>query len=286
MGAPLPQGETPFEQLVDLMATLRGPQGCPWDREQTHQKLTPYLIEEAYETLECIESGEMSRLREELGDLLLQIVFHAQLAAERGEFTVQDVAAAIVEKMVRRHPHVFGETRADSPDEVLRQWEQLKLKEKAEKVALSDQEDAPSKSLVSLMDGIPRHLPALLAAERMTGRAAEVGFRWPEPADSVAKVREECDEVLEAWERGDHAQAREEMGDLLFAVANACREMGIISEDALRHANAKFARRFAHIEAEAARRGVPVSSLETAEQLLLWEDSKVSARTPRPPETG
>lgn len=279
------------------MATLRGENGCPWDREQTHQSLTPYLIEEAYETLECIEDRSMARLGEELGDLLLQIVFHAQLAREAGHFDVQDVAAGIVAKMVRRHPHVFGDSDAGTPGEVLRQWEQIKLQEK-KSLAAAAASDASGEAqhgaaaaedsgapFVSLLDGIPRHLPALLAAERMSGRAAEVGFKWDDPGDALEKVHEECLEALEAWRNGDHAHTREEMGDVLFAVANACRMMGIISEDALRQTNAKFARRFQHIEREAARRGIPVSDLETPEQLMLWEDSKSEARSPGAPDT-
>jgi len=267
----VPQGATPFDRLVDLMAILRSENGCPWDREQTHQSLTPYLIEEAYEALECIEAGDVEKLRGELGDLLLQIVFHAQLATEVGQFTAQDVAQAIVDKMIRRHPHVFGDKKVETADGVRQQWEQIKQREKS-----------TAGELISLLDGIPKHLPALLAAARMTGRASEVGFRWDDPADALEKVREECDEALEAYRRGDHAATREELGDMLFAVANACRMMDVISEDALRHANRKFVGRFGHIEKAASDRGVSVSDLGVDELERLWEESKQAARSPGP----
>lgn len=266
-GHPPPRGETPFARLVDLMTTLRA--NCPWDRKQTHASLTPYLIEEAYEVLECIEGGSASpdfdrRLREELGDLLLQVVFHAELAREGGRFTIDDVAQGIVDKMVRRHPHVYGDASADSPEAVRRNWEEIKAREKG----------AAREKPVSLMDGIPRHLPALLAAERVAGRAADVGFKWEDPRSALAKIAEEAGEALTAWERGDHAHARDEMGDVLFACANLCRVMGVVSEDALRQTTRKFVTRFSHIEATAAARGHAVSHFDLAEMESLWEESK------------
>ncbi len=279
----LPQGATPFARLVDLMAILRSEHGCPWDREQTHQTLTPYLIEEAYEVLETIEElapdsqdapdphdAAWGKFRDELGDLLLQVVFHAQLAREAAHFTIDDVATAIVEKMVRRHPHVFADAVANDSGEVLSQWEQLKAREKAEKLGGSK----GNQPRVSLLDGIPRQLPALLAAERISMRAAEVGFRWDDPETALAKIHEEVGEALAAWKSGNKDEARDEMGDVLFAVANLCREMGIISEDALRGTNDKFKSRFAHIEAVAAGRGVGVKDLQRDEMLRLWEESK------------
>jgi tetrapyrrole methylase family protein/MazG family protein len=274
----LPAGDTPFERLVDLMAILRGPDGCPWDREQTHQTLTRYLVEESYEVLETIEDGDLSKLREELGDLLLQVVFHAQLARESGHFDVHDVSSGIVEKMVRRHPHVFAESDVQTAGQVVQQWEEIKLREKTERKTA----DQP----VSLMEGIPRHLPALLAAERMTSRAAEVGFTWDDPAVALDKVQEECQEALEAFRAGDHQATREEMGDLLFAVANACRMMGVMSEDALRQANKKFVTRFSYIERAAADKQLPVSELGIAALLDLWEESKSGTRiSGSPPNT-
>lgn len=266
-GRPQPRGNTGFERLVDLMVTLRA--HCPWDRKQTHQSLTPYLIEEAYEVLESIESGADApdfdrKLAEELGDLLLQVVFHAELAREAGRFTIDDVANGIVDKMVRRHPHVFGDATADTPDQVLRSWEEIKAREKG----------ATQERRVSLMEGIPRHLPALLAAERVAGRAANVGFRWDTPEEALDKIAEEAQEALTAWKQGDHAHAREEMGDVLFACANLCRVMGVISEDALRHTTAKFVHRFSHIEQQAAASGRVVSDLSLGEMHVHWEESK------------
>ena len=266
-GQPHPRGATPFERLVDLMTTLR--RSCPWDRKQTHQSLTPYLIEEAYEVLESIEGGADTpdfdrKLREELGDLLLQVVFHAELAREGGRFTIDDVADGIVDKMVRRHPHVFGDVSAETPDQVRRNWEEIKAREKG----------AAAEKRVSLMEGIPRHLPALLAAERVAGRAADVGFRWETPEEALAKIAEEADEALTAWKQGDHGHAREEMGDVLFACANLCRVMGVISEDALRHTTVKFVRRFSHIEQQAAASGRVVSDLSLTEMHVHWEESK------------
>jgi uncharacterized protein YabN with tetrapyrrole methylase and pyrophosphatase domain len=284
------------------MATLRSEQGCPWDREQTHESLTPYLIEEAYETLECIEEGSMSHLREELGDLLLQVVFHAQLARERGDFGIDEVCQGIVDKMVRRHPHVFGDSSVDTASGVLTQWEQIKQQEKAAKLqaapasqvsplgqlAAGDGADAGAEGgpehglaaaespepFVSLLDGMPRQLPALLAAERLSGRAAEVGFRWDAPHQALDKVAEELAEVLEAHRQGEPSRIREELGDLLFATANACRMLGVIAEDALREANQKFRKRFLHLEKTARRRGVSMPDIPRDEQLLLWVEAK------------
>jgi MazG family protein len=272
VSAELPKGATAFERLVDLMAILRA--NCPWDKKQTHQSLTPYLIEEAYEVLESIETAGPDfdrKLREELGDLLLQVVFHAQLAREEGRFTIDDVAEGIVEKMVRRHPHVFSDVEADTPDQVRRNWEEIKAREKG----------AGLKKRVSLMEGIPRHLPALLAAERVASRAADVGFEWEAAEGALAKIGEEAREALEAWQAGDHGHAREEMGDVLFACANLCRMMGVISEDALRHTTAKFVRRFGYIEARAAESGRVVSEMASDEMDRLWEESKSA-----PPKDG
>lgn len=254
------------------MGILRSDGGCPWDREQTHLSLTPYLIEEAYEVLECIEDGTLSKLREELGDLLLQIVFHAQLAREAGLFQMDDVAEAIVQKMVRRHPHVFGDSTVSDSSDVLRQWEQIKQRERSESVQGDD-----ARPFVSLMHGIPRHLPALLAAERVADRAAEVGFEFETPERALAKVHEETQEALEAWRSGDKEHARDEMGDVLFAVANLCRMMGILSEDALRRTVGRFVQRFGHIEEVAHERGAAVSDLPLDEMLGLWEESKSHA---------
>ena len=178
-----------LERLINIMARLRGPSGCPWDKEQTPQSLKPYLIEEAYEVLEAIDRNDDSEIKEELGDLLLQVVFHAQIASEENRFTIDDVAEAIADKLIRRHPHVFGDTQADTPDEVIRNWEAIKAEEKPDKRA-------------SLLDGVPQHLPALLKARRLQEKAARVGFEWEHIADVAQKVREETEELMHARESG------------------------------------------------------------------------------------
>lgn len=230
--SPTFQALTPFEQLVEIMAALRAPDGCPWDREQTHQTLTRFLLEETYETLEAIDQGDNDAMCEELGDLLLQIVFHAQMAREAGTFMIDDVCRSIVTKMIVRHPHVFGSgEKLANGAEVLQQWEQIKLAGKGKK------------KRSSLMEGIPVGNPALLMAERIQGRAAEVGFDWPDTGAAFRKLHEEMGE-LEA-EPGE-----EELGDVLFAAVSLARKLKVDPEAALRATCRKFVERFQRLEAQ------------------------------------
>lgn len=235
--------QPPFQQLLEVMGILRGEQGCPWDRSQDHRSLTRYLQEETHELLEAIEEGDPGRICEELGDLLLQIVFHARLAEEKGHFDARDVCRGVVDKMVRRHPHIFGESRLSTPEEVVARWEEIKLAEKGG-------------ARRSLLDGIPRGLPALLQAERVLSRAAEVGFRWPPGSQGPGeKVREELEDVLEAAELAPEAPGNkrggareEEVGDLLLAAVALARQLEVDPEAALRRALREFTRRFRLME--------------------------------------
>lgn len=257
----------PLDPLVDVMARLRGPDGCPWDREQDHLSLRPFMIEEAYEAVDAIESGDADRLVEELGDVLLQVVFHSRLGEEAGRFTIDDVIRTVTDKMIRRHPHVFGDAVATDSATVLRNWEAIKKSE-----APGGDEGAPS-----LLDGTPRHLPALLEAEQVQARAARVGFEWPDVAGALAKVQEEWQEVEEARKSGDSRRLHEEWGDLLFALVNVARYLNINSELALRETTARFRRRFAHVEAGARAQGRPLASLTLEEMDALWDEAKGQA---------
>jgi tetrapyrrole methylase family protein / MazG family protein len=271
------------ERLVAIMARLRGPDGCPWDREQTLATLRPYVLEETYEVLEAIESGDPGAHREELGDLLLQIVFQARIAEEEGRFDLAGVADAISEKLLSRHPHVFGEgaTSADArpgpeassvrdADGVLRQWAALKKKEN----------EAKGRGK-SVLEGVPREMPALARAERLTEKASRVGFDWPDAAGARAKVAEELEELDEAIAGGDPARIEDELGDLLFATANLARKLGVPPEEALRRTLSKFISRFEHVETTLALRGVAHGEATLAEMDVLWEEAKaLSRRTP------
>lgn len=251
-----------FTRLVEIMGRLRAPGGCPWDRAQSRRDLKPYLVEETYEVLDAIEHDDPAMLREELGDLLLQVVFHAQIAAEEGTFTIEDVSRAINEKLVRRHPHVFGDVQADTPEQVLRNWEAIKSEEKAEK-------GAPGET-ASVLSGVPKVLPALLKAYRLQQKAARVGFDWEERRQVEDKVQEEWAELKEAVAEGDKAHVREELGDFLFALVNLSRFLEVDPEDALQLANAKFMRRFQGIETEAQARGRDIHGMTLAEMDELW----------------
>lgn len=243
-------------RFAEVVRALR--ERCPWDREQTHRSLVPYLVEETYEAVEAIESGDVDHLEEELGDVLFQVYFHATIAAQEGAFTLADVAGGIADKLVRRHPHVFGDGTASTPDEVRASWEQLKRDEKARD---------------SLMDGIPASLPALLYARKVQGKARSVGFDWPAVEPVYAKVEEELAEV-----RADPSEA--EVGDLLFAVVNLARHLGVEPESALRAATAKFRRRFAGVEALAAARGVDLVAADLATLDALWDEVKATEAAP------
>jgi tetrapyrrole methylase family protein / MazG family protein len=262
-----------FEKLVALQKRLRAPNGCPWDREQTHATLRTYLIEEAYEVLDALQSGEDAKFAEEMGDLLLQIVFHSQIAAEEGRFTVADVIREVHEKMVRRHPHVFGTKRAKDSAEVLRTWELIKAEERrAEKAGSKSSEK--KKEPVSVLDGVPRTLPALLEGLQLTKKAARVGFDWDAVAGIFDKLREESDELQLALETHDRPKIEEEFGDLLFASVNLARFLKVDPEIALKSANAKFLRRFREMERLASETGRPFVEVPRAEKEALWDSAK------------
>ena len=250
-----------FERLIKIMARLRGPSGCPWDKEQTPQSLKPYLIEEAYEVLEAIDLNDDDEIKEELGDLLLQVVFHAQIASEENRFNIDDVAEAIADKLIRRHPHVFGDRQADTPDEVIKNWEAIKAEEKPEKRA-------------SLLDGVPINLPALLRACRLQEKAARVGFEWEHIADVAQKVQEETEELIHARESGAIEKVREEFGDLLFALVNLARFLQICPEEALIQTNRKFQSRFQYIETELCKKDKTPHEATLEEMDALWEAAK------------
>ena len=265
-----------FEDLVAVQARLRAPGGCPWDREQTHSTLRTYLIEEAYEVLDAIEMGSPQELAEELGDLLLQVLFHADLARETGVFDISNVITGIHDKMVRRHPHVFGKVKAETAGEVLKNWAQLKAKEKQ---AASPKIGHSQNSAPSALNGIPRNLPALLEAYQMTRRAAQVGFDWDRVEGTFEKLKEETEELHVALEASDSRAAEEEVGDLLFSVVNLARFLGLDPEVTLKHSNLKFKIRFQEMEREASHSGRSLPKLSKEELEQLWGAAKVKARS-------
>lgn len=254
-----------YSSLIDVMAQLRAPEGgCPWDIEQNFASIAPYTIEEAYEVLDAIERGNMSDLREELGDLLFQVVFHAQMASEAGAFNIADVTLSITEKMIRRHPHVFEAKDNRSAEEQTQAWESMKAQERQNKANMS----------ASALEGVALALPALLRAEKLQKRAARTGFDWSDPAPIFDKLEEETLELREAIASKDQAAIQDEMGDLLFVAANLARRLGIDPEVALRQANAKFERRFRAMEKLAQERGIDFSDLELDAQENLWQSVK------------
>lgn len=274
-----------FEKLVILQARLRASNGCPWDREQTHSTLRTYLIEEAYEVLDALENGDDAKFADEMGDLLLQIVFHSQIAKEEDRFTVADVIRGVHEKMVRRHPHVFGEKRAKNADEVLKNWEQIKQEERRAKgQAASFVSKAPVKE--SLLDGIPRGLPALMEGFQLTRRAARIGFDWESTAGIFDKLDEETRELRRALAQGDSAEIEGELGDLLFVGINLARFLKVDPEIAVKKANAKFSQRFREMEALAAARGTTLAAVTRPALEQLWEGAKsrLTAGKPIPRE--
>ncbi|MGB6544146.1 MAG: nucleoside triphosphate pyrophosphohydrolase [Candidatus Acidiferrales bacterium] len=275
-----------FEALVALQARLRAPGGCPWDREQTHESLRTYLVEETYEVLDALESGRADKIAGELGDLLLQIVFHAELGRESGRFDISDVIEHVHAKMVRRHPHVFGDARARTSGEVLRKWEQLKAEErKAERGSElgdgteSDRDKAGPKSSESILDGVSGGLPALIEAQQLTRRAANVGFDWPRVEGILEKLAEETAELREALltsresPRTSH-EVEDEVGDLLFVVVNLARFLGFDSEIALKRASRKFKARFQMMERFARDERRPLGDLNAEDLDRLWEQAK------------
>jgi len=257
-----------FTRLVEIMATLRGPDGCPWDREQTIDSLKPFVLEEAYEVVEAIDRGDHALLREELGDHVFEAVFLAQLEHEAGRFSIADSVNDIADKLVRRHPHVFrrdeSDSGVDSAERVRTRWEEIKAQERAANGAYEQTK--------TLLSGIAPALPALLRAFHISTRAASVGFDWAGPGDVIAKIREEVDELSEVT--ADPARAEDELGDLLFAIANLARKMGIEPETALRKANDKFTTRFTHMERRLSDAGTPVSSLPLDRLEDEWQRTK------------
>ena len=275
-----------FDELVRIMAKLRGPDGCPWDRKQTHGSLKPYLLEETYEVLETIDHQDTHKLKEELGDLLLQIVFHAQIGTESGTFTIREVMEQLAEKLVRRHPHVFGQVSEEghslNAEQVYSRWEQIKRDERTQ----SGRES-------SALEGVPKALPALLRAYQVQARASRVGFDWPHTAQGMEhvfdKIEEELRELREATLKSsegpqpassnegastDRSQIEAELGDLLFSVVNLARFLKVNPEDTLRQATNRFCDRFHYIESEAAKNGRRMEDLTLAEMDRLWEEAK------------
>jgi MazG family protein len=265
---------TRFVSLLLLMARLRGEGGCPWDREQTRSSLKPYLIEEAYEVLQAIDEGSRDHLVEELGDLLFQVVFHCQLGAETGEFTMEDVIDRLCAKMTRRHPHVFGDRVVADAREALAQWERIKHNEAAGADRAS-----------SILDGVPSSLPALLRAQRLQAKAARVGFDWKRWEDAWTKVQEEMAEVHEALAAGDDGRVADEVGDLLFSMVNVARLRGLDAEECLRQAAEKFTRRFGKVEVEMRAGGRTVTEASVEDLDRAWEAVKAQ-ESPELPEPG
>ena len=263
-----------FERLIKLQACLRAPNGCPWDVEQTHLTLRTYLIEEAYEVLEALESGNDAKFAEELGDLLLQVVFHAQIATEQGRFTAADVAREIHQKMVRRHPHVFGEKRAKNATEVLKNWEQIKAEERRAESGKGGSSSVDSeKTPASLLDGIPHTLPAVMQGFQLTRRASRIGFDWDNVGGVVEKLQEELGELRNAQ---SSRQIEEELGDVLFAAVNLARFLKVDPEIALKRTNAKFSSRFREMERLAHASGRALADVPRNEMESLWDQAKIS----------
>ncbi len=262
--APLQSGST-LDRLVGLMRRLLGPAGCPWDQKQTHASLRKYVLEEACEVIDAIDGGNMGELRDELGDLLLQVVFHAELARASGDFAIDDVVEAVVSKLVRRHPHVFGDAVAETPEAVLQNWESIKAREHGNR---------------GVLGGVPRALPALVRAQRVGEKVHSVGFDWPDAQASYVKVGEELGELAEAVECKDISAQEEELGDVLFALVNYARHLGLDAESALRKTTDKFTRRFDHVEKRVREVhggfGEGALALETLD--AYWDEAKVAER--------
>jgi len=259
------------QQLLDIMARLRHPeQGCAWDVKQDFTSLIPYVIEEAYEVVDAIERNDLNDLRSELGDLLLQVVFHAQIASEQGHFSFEEVSESICNKLVRRHPHVFADAVYESDDERHQAWEQAKAEERKEK----------NKSLKqsSVLDGVAASLPALLECEKIQDRAANFGFDWADVEPVFDKVQEELEEVREAWQSGNQAHIEEEIGDLLLVAVNLARHLKVNPELALKHSTQKFSRRFQYIEQKVEASGRDLKSCKLAELDAYWDEAKIALK--------
>lgn len=253
----VPQDLRSFDSLVEVIAHLRGPQGCPWDKQQTHASLREHLLEETYEVLEALDNSDSEELRTELGDLLMQVVFHAQLGKEAGTFDIGDVIEGINRKLIFRHPHVFGSRQVKNAEEVLVNWEELKRQERQEKG--------------SMLDGVPVNMPALAYSQSVQDRVARVGFDWNKDGDVLDKLAEEIAEFKQSENQDDKA---EEFGDILFTLTNYARRQGVDVESALRNANQKFYRRFAYMEGLCRQRGLDISKMTLNEQNRLWDEAK------------
>ena len=261
-----------FERLVEIMATLRGPNGCPWDKQQDFSSLKPMLVEEVYEVLEAVENGDFDGISEELGDLLLHIVFNAHLGKEAGRFDINTVIDKISDKLLRRHPHVFGSESASTAEEVIKNWETIKAQEKAQKLKSRTPEQR------SLLEGIPSKLPAIHEAHQISSRAARVGFDWPDVDGIFDKLQEEVGELKAVIATGGDGDRRErledEIGDMLFVIVNIARYLKIDSESALKRANRKFKSRFQYMEAELAKQGKTLEQTPLDEMEALWQKAK------------
>ena len=267
-----------IHQLLDIMAALRAPEtGCPWDIVQTFQTIKPYTIEEAYEVADAIERDDMDDLCEELGDLLLQVVFHARMAQEAGAFDFGHVVEAVTKKMIRRHPHVFARSAADTPEAVKLQWDTIKQAEKAERRARRKARGLADDA-TGFLDAVQRHQPALSEALKLQERAAKVGFDWSEPEPILDKIKEEITELREALQTGDRTKVADELGDLLFAVVNIGRHTGADPEMSLRGTNTKFRRRFGHIETQLHASGESLEAATLERMEALWQDAKAIER--------
>lgn len=263
--------KTPIDQVRDIMRKLRDPQGgCPWDREQNLESLKPFLIEECYELIDAIDSADAGKHREELGDMLLQIVFQTQLREEKGEFTFEDICTTLAEKLIRRHPHVFADVTVTGSKDVLTKWEEIKNKEK-------------KGGKRSVVDGVPNHLPALMKAHQVQSRAARVGFDWAAIHDVIAKVEEELAETKSAIAAGDHDGVAEEIGDLLFAVVNLSRFQKLHAEELLAATVRKFARRFQFVEQQVHAQGKQMTDCSLEELDAHWNAAKIAERTQQSP---
>ena len=261
---PPSDGLSPVERLRVIIATLRGENGCPWDREQTLQSLKPFLIEEAYELLDAIDSEDVSAHKDELGDVLLQVVLQAQIRSETADFTFDDVATGLSDKLIRRHPHVFGEGSAQTSEQVIERWEEIKQQERSE-----------SPRETSVLGRISRSMPALRRAQRMQSRAARVGFDWPSRQEVLAKVHEELDELNEAVANETPERVEAELGDVLFSVVNLSRHLNINAEEALDHSIAKFMRRFQYVESRLQDEGRSRQDATLQEMDRLWDEAKL-----------
>jgi ATP diphosphatase len=279
-GPPKQDGSDPMARLIEVMAALRTPgSGCPWDLEQTFKTIAPYTIEEAYEVADAITRENMADLKEELGDLLLQVVYHARMAEEQGEFAFADVADGICTKMIRRHPHVFGTAEARAAGAAKGFWERAKAEEKQARAAQRAADGSAEPAPQSLLEAVPVSLPALLRAVKLQGEAAKVGFDWPSLEPVLAKMKEELAELQESIGGSERTKVEEEYGDLMFVLANVARHLGIDPESCLRAANQKFARRFRSIEEKLHARGKAPAQSNLEEMDVLWNEAKAEERS-------